>query len=150
MSGRSDESLAAEAARRRRELREEQGRHAATREVLQVTNRLLLTVYLRERFADPNDFLMVFGVAAVVDGRGAIAWERVDVLADELLAARPHFAAPETRGDGPRAVGALQWLLERTVRATGPASAEEPRGRRATGQGPARHVDTTPGELHGQ
>lgn len=147
MSGRTDEGLAAEAARRRRELREEQDRHAVTREVLTVTNRLFLSVYLRERFADPNDFLMLIGTAAVVDDRGAIVWDRVDVLADELLRSRPHFAAPEPADGSMRPVGALGWLIERNVRASGPATATEARGQRTTDQGSVRHVDTTPGVL---
>lgn len=147
MSARTDESLAAEAARRRRELREERDRHAVTREVLKVTNRLLLTVYLRERLADPNDFMMLVGTAAVVDERGAIAWDRVDVLVDELVTARPDFAAPEPPRDRVRSLGALQWLIERDVRADGPTSATEARGQRTSDQGSVRHVDTTPGEL---
>ncbi|WZH38757.1 MAG: hypothetical protein PIR02_08800 [Microbacterium enclense] len=144
MSGRTDESLAAEAARRRRELREEQDRHAVTRDVLTVTNRLLLTVYLRERLADPADFLMVVGMP--VDDRGAIVWERVDVLVDELLRARPHFAAPEPVDGRVRSLGALQWFTERTVRATGPATATEARGQRTSDQGSVRHVESTPGD----
>lgn len=88
MSGRSDASLAAEAARRRVELRE-------ARAALAEANRMLLGVFLRDRLADPADFEVYVGAGAVVDRRGAIVWGRVDQLLEELLAAKPYLAASD-------------------------------------------------------
>lgn len=114
MSGRSDESLAAEAARRRRELRVEQDRHAATRAMLEDANRLLLAVALCDRLADPRDFDLIVGMDQVVDVRGSVDWNRVDALVEVLLEERPHLAAP--RGDAPWRPGstALQWMQAET------------------------------------
>lgn len=114
MSGRSNESLAAEAARWRRALREEEARHAESAAVLLETNRWFLRTYLRERMADPHDFEVYVSLEDVVDKFGAIVWERVDLLVNELLAERPHLAAPTGDDERPRATSAVQWLMTGT------------------------------------
>ncbi|MDU0325297.1 hypothetical protein RWH43_00875 [Microbacterium sp. KSW2-21] len=114
MSARSDESLASEAARRRRELREEQGRHATTRALLESANRLLLTVALCDRLADPRDFDLIVGMGQVVNARGSIDWARVDALVEVLLDERPHLAAPRTEAPWRPGSTALQWMQAET------------------------------------
>lgn len=110
----SEQRLRDECARWRRSLREEEARHASTRTVLEDANRMLLTVYLQERLADPRDFDVYIGLDRVVDGAGRIVWARVGGLIDELLRERPHLAAPEF--SDPRWWGrsALQWVAEGT------------------------------------
>lgn len=114
MTGRSGESLAAEAARWRRALREEEARHAQSVAVLRETNRWFLRAYLRERMADPHDFEVYVSLDGVVDESGAIVWERVDLLVNELLAERPHLAAPSGEHRRLRATSAVQWLMTGT------------------------------------
>lgn len=107
MSGRSDASLAAEAARRRVELRD-------TRAALTDANRMLLGVFLRDRLADPADFDVYIGAGAVTDSRGRILWARVDLLLDELLKAKPHLAAPEGAVPLRRGVSAVDFFTAGT------------------------------------
>lgn len=83
---RSDRSLADEAGRWRRELREAQA-------IIAAQNRMLLSLYLRDRLVDPGDFFLIVGTSAVVDTRGAIVWERVESHLAELLERKPHLAA---------------------------------------------------------
>ena len=106
--------MAAEAARWRRALREEEARHAQSMAVLLETNRWFLRAYLRERMADPHDFEVYVSLEDVVDGSGPIVWERVDLLVNELLAERPHLAAPTVEDRPPRATSAVQWLMTGT------------------------------------
>ncbi|WP_139327546.1 hypothetical protein [Microbacterium sp. RURRCA19A] len=107
MSGRSEVSLASEAARRRIELRE-------ARAALEEANLMLLGVFLRDRLRDPRDFDFVGGLAAVLDRRGAIVWTRVDELLTALLQDRPHLAAPEEPGPLRRGVSALEFFTAET------------------------------------
>lgn len=95
MSGRrTDESLAGEAARRRKELRDEQARHEQTLGALRAANRQLLQLALRDRLRDPGDFEIFVGIDQVVDDSGRIDWVRVNGLVDTLLEMRPHLVAP--------------------------------------------------------
>ncbi|MBP2419665.1 hypothetical protein [Microbacterium imperiale] len=115
MSGRVDartsgQRLSDEAARRRRELREEQARHEDTRLLLHNANRLLLQVALCDRLADPRDFELIVGVDRAVDDRGAIVWARVEVLVEVLLQERPHLAAPVDDAPWRRGSTALKWM----------------------------------------
>lgn len=90
----SDTRLSDEAARRRRQLREEQERHAVTRTALREANRLLLRLALHGRLADPSDFeIYTGGLGAVIDDAGRLVWSRVGLLVDELLRSRPHLGA---------------------------------------------------------
>lgn len=119
MSGSTDtrtteQRLSDEAARWRRALREEEARHSNTAAVLRETNRWFLRAYLRERMADPHDFEVYVTLQAVLDDAGAIVWERVDLLVNELLAERPHLAAPTEPGSLPRVVSAVRWLTTGT------------------------------------
>lgn len=113
MTGRSGESLAAEAARRRKELREEERRHAETRGALAEANRTLLIYYLREWLQDPRDFLHMVPIETVVDGAGRIVWSRVDVLVDEMLTEKPHYALYDVSNRPPGST-ALQWMQAET------------------------------------
>jgi hypothetical protein len=119
VSGRVDprtpeQRLADEAARWRKSLREEEARHAGTVAVLRETNRWFLRAYLRERMLDPHDFETIVPLDDVVDESGAIVWERVDLLVNEVLAERPHWGTPSGDGSRPRATSAVQWLLTGT------------------------------------
>lgn len=76
MSGRSEQSLASEAARWRKSCQE-------ARSALRDANRQLLGIYLRERLADPGDFEVYVDPGSVVDHSGRIVWEPLFVLADE-------------------------------------------------------------------
>lgn len=75
---------------------------------------MLLSVYLRERFTDPVDFTDRVPLEHLVDEAGRIAWDRVALLADELLEARPHLATPEERAEAQCPPGGLQWLATET------------------------------------
>ena len=113
MTGRSGESLAAEAARRRKELREEERRHSDTRVALAEANRTLLIFYLREWLQDPRDFLHMVPLETVVDAAGRIVWGRVDVLVDEMLTQKPHYALYDV-SNRPPGSSALQWMKARS------------------------------------
>jgi len=110
----SDESLAAEAARRRRELREEQARHEQTKAALLAANGLLLRAYLRERLQDPGDFLVFVGLGSVIDAEGRLLWEAVDARLTQLLAQKPHLALPENHSRSERPSSAVAFLLTGT------------------------------------
>jgi hypothetical protein len=107
MSGRSEQSLASEAARWRKSCQE-------ARSALRDANQQLLVIYLRERLADPGDFEVYVDPGRVVDHSGRIVWARVAVLVDELLEVKPHLAAPDERVSGQRGGSALQWLATGT------------------------------------
>lgn len=113
MSVRSGESLAAEAARRRKELREEERRHDETRGALVEANRTLLIYYLREWLQDPRDFLHMVPLETIVDGSGRIVWARVDAMVDEMLTQKPHYALYDV-SNRPTGSSALQWMKARS------------------------------------
>lgn len=102
-----EQRLSDEAARWRKSYREASA-------ALEDANRMLLGVYLRERLTDPTDFEMYVGLAAVVDQRGAIVWTRVNTLLRELLASKPHLAAPLSADPSRSALSAVQWLATET------------------------------------
>lgn len=107
---RSDATLAAEAARRRRELRAEEARHRETRDVLDHANQMLLGLWLRDFLTDPTDFDTWIGRAAVTDRSGRIDWSRARLLIDELLDAKPHLAAPTAAALPRPGARGLHWL----------------------------------------
>ncbi len=111
---RSELSLADEAARHRRNLREEESRHAITRASLDEANRRLLAMCLREHLADPRDFELHIKMSAVVDSRGRIVWTRVGALLAELLQERPHLAAPRDALPWNQAQSTLEWFATGT------------------------------------
>lgn len=95
----NDQRLADEAARRRKELREEQARHAVTRQALREANRTAVRLSLQGRLVEPRDFEVYVGVDTVTDDDGRIEWARVETLVDELIAQRPHLATRRTQTD---------------------------------------------------
>lgn len=105
---RTTESLADEAARWRRSYR-------AAQEIIAEQNRVLLTVFLQERLADPSDFELLVGMSAVLDASGRIMWRRVEVLVDELLAQKPHLAVSPPDQPFRRGRTALEWFQQQTV-----------------------------------
>lgn len=104
-------AVAAEAARRRHELREEQERHRRTRAVLDEANTMLLALWLRGRLVDPSDFDAWIGKGNVIDRAGRIDWVRLSASVDDLLARKPHLGAPE---GNPWSIGttAIEWFLD--------------------------------------
>ncbi|WP_396646206.1 hypothetical protein [Microbacterium sp.] len=114
MSGvRSEESLAAEAARRRKQLRDEERRHGETRAALAEANRTLLILYLREWLLDPRDFLLAVPLETVIDQGGRIAWGRVDSLVDAMLTEKPHYAVIDV-SSRPRGFAVIDWIKSRS------------------------------------
>jgi len=99
-----EQRLSDEAARWRRRFRE-------TRESLDEANRMLLALWLRGRLADPTDFDTYIGVDQVTDRLGRIRWQELARTVDQLLAGKPHLAAPI---GNPFAAGsqALEWFLD--------------------------------------
>ncbi len=71
---------------------------------------MLLGLYLQERLADPSDFTVRVPLAHLVDEEGRLVWARVELLVDELLAARPHLGTPTEPLTRRRPASALQWL----------------------------------------
>ncbi|MEV8272686.1 hypothetical protein [Microbacterium sp. NPDC077184] len=102
-----------EAKRWRLSLRDEESRHAETRAALAEANRTLVIYYLREWLQDPRDFLHLVPIEQLVDPAGRILWGRVDVLVDELLDERPHYAVMDV-ASRPRGSSALQWMKARS------------------------------------
>lgn len=76
---------------------------------------MLLGVYLRGRLRDPSDFEVFVGMSAVVGHRGAIVWERVRILVDELLAAKPHLAAAPDGLPVREGVSAVEFFTNQSV-----------------------------------
>lgn len=75
---------------------------------------MLLGVFLRDRLADPADFDIYIGLAAVTDPGGRIVWARVDLMLAELLASKPHLAAPEGSVPLRRGVSAVDFFTAGT------------------------------------
>lgn len=104
----NDDKLAAEAARRRRQLRGEEERHEATRTALRDANRLLLRLALRDHLREPGDFVIfIGGLDVVLDEVGRLDWSRVELLLGELLVERPHLATPNSEPPTPFHVDGL-------------------------------------------
>lgn len=102
-----------EAKRWRLALRAEERQHAETRQALAEANRTLVIYHLREWLQDPRDFLHLVPIEQLVDRAGRIVWARVDVLVDELLEERPHYAVMDV-ASRPRGSSALQWMKARS------------------------------------
>lgn len=134
----SDTRLSEEAARRRRQLREEQARHAVTRAALREANRMLLRFVLRDLLADPSDFgIYTGGLDAVMDDAGRLVWSRIDRLVDELLREKPHLAVrqrPPVSRDA-----AVSW---------NPTEAHQSEASDHGGQGPTRADQGSAGSDH--
>lgn len=88
--------------------------YRAAQSALHDANRMLLGVYLRERLADPSDFAVYVDLATVTDHDGRLRWDRIAVLVDELLDAKPHLATPDSGNPATRARSALSSLLAET------------------------------------
>lgn len=134
----SDTRLSEEAARRRRQLREEQERHAVTRAVLREANRALLRLFLGGRLADPSDFeIYAGGLDVVMDEEGRLVWRRVERLVDELLREKPHLAVRQRPTVSREA--AVSW---------NPTEAHQSEASDHGGQGPTRADQGSAGSDH--
>lgn len=142
---RTDERLAAEAASRRRALREEQEAHGRTLTALRATNRELLRVVLADRLEHPEDLELYMQLEKLTDDVGRIVWPRVDAVVSELLVERPNLAARAAAGScrkcGLRSqTGPVERFAPMDL-STGPG------GRTPRCQGPADEVTST-GDHH--
>ncbi|MBF4463451.1 MULTISPECIES: hypothetical protein [unclassified Rathayibacter] len=109
-AGHGEVSLSEEAARWRRSFRAEQRRHEATADALRTANRMLLGLWLRGRLRDPSDFDHSIGLDTVTDELGRIDWRLVSSRIDQLIDAKPHYAAPAGDASSPAGTRAIEWF----------------------------------------
>ncbi|MBT2485734.1 MULTISPECIES: hypothetical protein [unclassified Microbacterium] len=70
-------------------------------------NRMLLGIVLRDVLADPADFARFVDVDRLYGADGALIWADVWTQLEQLLAARPYLAAPQSDDPRPRGRRAL-------------------------------------------